>query len=160
MRPFFMMRTKLDSGRLMSDRSAVSTVLRPERWEWMLRIAAGIVAYCRENGIGLWYAEEIGEESVVSLRSPEACSFGKTLERLAMLHRQKSSDIERLKSIVEKQTRACDRVFVLSDVPLSLWQEVIDPGSAATARQVTCLDTESVAPARTRPTFLTRNKAS
>ncbi|MCB1063356.1 MAG: DUF58 domain-containing protein, partial [Verrucomicrobiae bacterium] len=119
-------------------------LLRPDRWEMVLRVAAGLITHCRDRGIALRFAEETGISR--PLKMPDLKGYSTGLEALALAQRTTLKDGKVLSRTIENFGTACDRVFVLSDVPLRQWRGMVE-GSAIDC-PVICLDAESVVPIR------------
>ncbi len=136
-------------GLLLHTWESGGRLLRPDRWELALRLAAGVVAHCREAGISLSMLEEIGSAAgEKSLEMPERVAFSAGFTRLALARRGRPRDPACLRLALEKLEHGCDRIFVISDVPLEYWREVVEENAGR--KSVLCLDSERVAPIRQR----------
>lgn len=142
-------------GLLLHTWESGGRLLRPERWEMALRLAAGLMTHCREAGISLWLVEEIGDlEEGTLVEMPEQVAFFHGLTRLALARRGRARDSQRLGTALEKLQIGCDRIFVVSDVPMEQWQEVVE--GSGVRKPILCLDPDRVAPVRKRKKFLSR----
>ena len=121
-------------------------LLRPDRWEMCLRVTTGLVAYCRESGIGVWFADESSPKPKPMLRIPESAGFSSALKQLALARRVRVSEIGRVRDSLERLAKTCDRVFVVSDVPLERWSSLIN--GCPNSYRIVCVDTETVFPVR------------
>jgi len=136
-------------------------MLRPDRWETILRLFTGLVVYCRGAGIPLTIADATGApvaEAIHWMRIPEQRGFGAALEWAALASRSGATQPAAITSALGSLGRSCDRIFVLSDVPMAAWRSSATPPSEGIT--VVCIDAEAVATIRPPATRLpiTRKK--
>ncbi len=126
-------------------------LLRPDRWETALRVATGLITHCRDRQIALAFIDETGGGAAPAvsgrgarLRMPEQEPYAAGLERLALARRGTLKHEARLLDAVGELATSCDRLFVISDVPLRLWRGMIERAGAGCP--VVCLDSERLVP--------------
>lgn len=123
-------------GIFLHSYEAPGTLITPETYELILRIATGLLMRFQREEIPVWFCQAPG--APVLLR--ERHEFSSMLDTLALSRRRPLSTIEGTfagpKGLDGDPFPACDEVFVLGDGPLAGWEE------AARARfaHVTCLD--------------------
>lgn len=98
-------------------------LLRPENWETTLRQAAGLAAHCREWEVPLLFAAVTGGDRTEWLRIPEKHGPGSLFAWTALAARTGSAAETAVATALETMAADCDRIFVLSDVPLAAWAE-------------------------------------
>jgi hypothetical protein len=130
---------------------APGTIITPETYELILRIATGLLMRFQGDEIGVVFAQ--APHPPVLLR--ERREFSTLLETLALSRRHPQSSLEAIFGTkrLEKGDpyHDCDQVFVLGDGPLGGWE------TAARARFLhsTCLDTTQLT-SGSRPTLRVR----
>ncbi|MCB1078087.1 MAG: DUF58 domain-containing protein, partial [Verrucomicrobiae bacterium] len=120
---------------------------RPERWEMALRLIAGITVYCRDTEIPLTFANATGTSEaggVEWIRVPESAGCGALLEWAALAERGASANRATVAAALSRLGEECDRVFVVSDVPLRIWKGVVESQSLDVP--VVGLDAETMKP--------------
>jgi hypothetical protein len=120
-------------------------MLRPDRWETILRLFTGLVVYCRGAGIPLTIADITGAtraEATHWMRIPEQKGFGAALEWAALATRSGVTQPAALAAALSRLGQSCDRIFVLSDVPMAAWRSSATPPSEGTT--MVCIDAEAV----------------
>jgi len=88
------------------------------------------VVYCREVGIPLTFADTAGAERTEDIgwmRIPEQRGHGAALEWAALAGRAGATCRGALLAALRENGRSCDRVFVLSDVPIAAWRAIVEP---------------------------------
>lgn len=128
-------------GIFLHSYEAPGTLITPETYELILRIATGLLMRFQREEIAVWFCQAPG--TPVLLR--ERHEFSSMLDALALSRRRPMSTLEATfgGSNVwgSDPFLTCDEVFVLGDGPLAGWEE------AARARfaHLTCLDTTRLA---------------
>lgn len=141
-------------GVFLHSYEAPGTIITPETYELILRIATGLLMKFQREEIVVVFAQ--APRSPVLLR--ERREFSTLLENLALSRRWPLSTIEAGfgTKLMEKRDpyHDCDEVFVLGDGPLAGWE------TAARARfpQATCLDTTQLT-SGSRPALRVRGSA-
>lgn len=124
--------------------AGAARLLRPDRWERCLKLVSGIVVFCRDAGIPLTFVQTAGCSDTVaieSMRLPEQRGYGAALEWAALAIRSGASQESVVAAALADLCQSCDRVFVVSDVPLAQWRKL--PAIAHTPGSLTCLDADS-----------------
>jgi hypothetical protein len=140
-------------GIFLHSHEPPGSVVLPENYETILRIAAGLLVRFQREEIPVVFCQAPGHP--VMLRERDA--FAARLDGLALSRRHPLASAERIfdatASAGPDPFRDCDEVFVLGDGPLAQWED------AARARfpRCTCLDTTTLTTGR-RPGLLTRSR--
>ncbi|MCB1236617.1 MAG: DUF58 domain-containing protein [Verrucomicrobiae bacterium] len=129
-------------GLLLHDFEPPGAIIRPDRFEALLRLAAGIVLYCRDAEIPLRAMADF--LPAASLTAPRPDGYREILRQLARCGRRGKCDLESLARAATK-LGVCDRVFIAGEAPLSAWRDTFRKNGGAV-----CLDTSSAAPERIR----------
>lgn len=117
-------------------------LLRPERWELALRLATGIVTFSRRNGIPLSFVDLTRPGREGEFRIPEPRSASALLHHLAVAMRKSTGSGEDLMAAVSRLSRQSDRLYVISDVPVSRWEEIVS--GVPRAVPIVCVDPDRV----------------
>ncbi len=142
-------------GIILHSYERPGSVVVPEAYEQILRIAAGLLLRFQREEIPTVFCQAPGK----ALRLASRTAFAKRLDALALSLRFPLSSLDRIFappcSRDDDPFRSCDEVFVLGDGPLAHWED------AARARfpRCTCLDTTALTTA-SRPALLARTKPS
>lgn len=131
------------------------SVVVPEAYERLIRIAAGLLQHFRHRGIETVFCQAPG--SVHRLRRPR--DFEARLDQLALSRRPPSLPLDALfapaQAAASDPFLACDEVFVLGDTPKEYWE----PAARARFPHCTCIDADGLH-LGTRPTLLTPSSRS
>ncbi len=145
-------------GLFLHSYEAPGTVIVPEAWERILRVAAGLISHFRHEGATLVLSLEAGK--VARLREPG--DFVEALDDLALLRRRPSSCLAAIFSRHDGAGESgkdvfagCDEVFVLGDSALADWE------TAARERfpRCTCYDSKNLS-TRPAPGLRLRSRAA
>jgi hypothetical protein len=131
-------------------------LLRPENWEAILRQAAGLAAHCREWEVPLLFAAVIGGDRTEWLRIPEKHGPGSLFAWTALAARSGVAAEPAVAAALETMAAECDRIFVLSDVPVAAWAEKL--GRLCPEASLVCIDGEARV-RRRRGTAIAKSKS-
>ncbi len=126
------------------------TVIVPEHWEQILRIATGLLLRFRREGVPVVFRQAPGKAA--TLRDPG--DFSQWLDILALARRHPITVVETLFAPTdpgEDPFTDCDEVFVLGDGDLAHWE----PAARARFPHCTCLDPSEMTTG-SRPGLLAR----
>ena len=124
-------------------------MLRPDRWEMVLRLVTGLLAHGRSQGIPVHFFDLTAASGVVRFQVPRAHSFPGAFRHLAEAERRSTESSEALRRAVGDLGRDCDRLYVVSDVPVDRWRAEV--AAAGEGLSLVCVDPDSVIPVRRRP---------
>jgi len=141
-------------GLLLHSLEPPGTVITPETYELILRIATGLLMRFQREEIPVVFCPLPDQAALLAGRA----SFAEAIDRLALSHRHPiSSTAVVLASVVGKKGadpfHGCDEVFVLSDCPLIHWEAAV----RGRLLHCTCLDTSALT-IGSRPGLLTRSR--
>ncbi len=128
-------------GVILHSLATPGQMLTPDRFETAVRIATGLLIYCRENGIPVWISPDL--KSIDWLKIPDQTGFTAALEALALIRPLALKSPKKLQKRIQHFER-CERLFVISDSAIASWRSSVsgrhpslilsDPDSVSTGK--------------------------
>ena len=131
-------------GIVLHSFTKTGQLVQPDRFEKALRIAAGLLLFCRKNRIPVWLCQDVYDKGKLAI--PEQAGFSRGLVELALVS---PTGLSKPKRLIKKirELEACERLFVISDSSVDIWRRHIEGEHP----HLVLADPESVSLSHSRP---------
>ncbi len=109
-------------GIILHSLSKVGQLMQPERFETAIRIAAGLLLYCRERRIPVSVSTDV--TAADWLKIPDTTGYTSALTELALARPRGLKTAAKLKRRI-RDFEHCERLFVISDSAVDAWKSKV-----------------------------------